>query len=63
MQTESKSAFTYLNSSRAEPKMLLSAQCQYPQNRNRMKKSKIAARLKIRTHHFFSFHPHCCHTN
>ena len=41
-----------INSSHAEPKMLLSAQCQYPQNRNHMKKSKIAARLKIRTPSF-----------
>ena len=44
----------WVNSSRAEPKMLLSAQCQYPKNRNRMKKSKIAARLKSEV--IISFH-------
>ena len=46
---------TLLNSSRAAPKILLSAQCQFPKNHNRNKMSKIAAHQKIGIHHFFQF--------
>ena len=44
-----------LNSSSAEPKITRCTQCQYLQNRNCAELSKIAARLKIRTHLPFQF--------
>ena len=51
----SSSRLNNLNSSRAEPKILLGSRCHHPQNRNRGLTSKIAKRLKNRNSSSLSF--------